>query len=38
MKNIKEEYKKQDTPVHENLEQLGNYTKHQVLQTLALKK
>lgn len=36
--NINEEYKKQDTPIYENLEQLENYTKNQVLQTLALKK
>jgi len=29
--NINEEYKKQDTPIYENLEQLENYTKNQAL-------
>ena len=32
------EYNTQDTPIHENLEQLEHYTKSQVLQTLVLKK
>ncbi|ABV74680.1 hypothetical protein A1C_01845 [Rickettsia akari str. Hartford] len=36
--NINEEYKKQDTPIYENLETLEHYTKNQVLQTLALRK
>jgi len=36
--NINEEWKKEDTPNYKNLTQLENYTKTQVIQTLALKK
>lgn len=35
--NINEEYKKSDTPNYQNLDQLEDYTKKQILQTLALK-
>ncbi|HJD56382.1 MAG TPA: hypothetical protein LFW21_07260 [Rickettsia endosymbiont of Pyrocoelia pectoralis] len=36
--NINEEYKKKDTPHYQNLAQLEDYSKKQILQTLALKK